>query len=157
VAVEYCNITTDLLDVYIDLNNFRRFRTLKGADFVLSSGSVYKLQRCGFMELVYEDGDQMTASDPATTTPAAGEFSYDAATDVLYIRMTDSAAPSTHVVESGYDWGAFLTRMRNRAQEEFENLLSPLFVIPFQKIHEPFSSYNSRSYDEHIVQAIGRW
>lgn len=147
----YCNITTDPLDRYSELNRFRRFETLNG--FVPDAGSVYKLTRCGFIEMVYEDGEKMEAEASETSTPAAGKFSYVSAEDILYIRMSDSAAPSTHTVEAGKDWNAFLTRLRADAQEYIETRLSSVLDVPFLKIHAAFQSYNGRSYDADLRHA----
>lgn len=156
MGVEYCNVTSDLVDVYGDVEDYRNLRGVSG--FVSVGGGVYRLKQSGFVEMVYEDGIEMIASassgtSSATPTPAAGEFSYDPAADVLYVRMSDSAAPSTHTVESGPDWDVLKTRMRNDAQEELESLLAANFVIPFQRIIEPAESYNDRGYDEGIRRA----
>lgn len=146
MAVEYCNLTSDLKDAFSLIEtNYRGLDTLEDWE-ATSTSNVYKLDQSGYVETVFENGVALTASDPATTSPAAGEFSYDASSDILYLHCTGSVDPAQKTLEGGYDWNTLKQRCRNDAQELLESLLKSVFAVPFQKIAAPNVSYNSRKY-----------
>lgn len=147
--IEYCNLTTDLIDAYQDIESYKNLSTLTG--FELSSGSIYKLDQSGLAEMVFEDGEELTAASNASVS--AGQFYYDAAADLLYLQCSDSANPSTHTIESGADWNVWKQRARNDAQEMLEGWLRQRYAVPFQKVQAPTQSYNDRDYDFWIRRA----
>ncbi len=149
MAIEYCNVNSDLVSVYRPIEEYKNLKTLTGWELV--SGNVYKKDQAGFVEMVYEDGVPLTQGN--STTPAAGEFYYKASTDTLYLQCTDSADPATHTIESGLDWDAFKQRCRNDAQEMLEAWLRSVYATPFQKVIAPGQSYNARDYDYIIRRA----
>ena len=150
MAVEYCNLTSDLKDAFSLIDQYQGLETLTGFELTGVS-NVYKLDQSGYVETVFENGVALTAG--SSTSPAAGEFYYDSATNALYLHCTGSVGPSTKTIEGGYDWNTLKQRCRNDAQEWLESYLGGVFATPFQKIAAPNVSYNARSYDSAIRRA----
>lgn len=70
--------------------------------FSLFSGSVYsKSFSLGYVSAVTEDGESLTAG--VSSTLSAGEFYYDAVSETLYVRMSDSSNPSGKFVVASFD------------------------------------------------------
>ena len=146
MAIEYCNVTTDLADVYRDIEKYRGFYAF--TDWELHATTVYKTYQSGYVEQLFENGLSLTAGSDATLS--AGEWWYDTAADILYVHTTDSVHPTNCAIEAGAPWVTFKTRMRNDAQERLEGWLRMVFAVPFQKIPTPGASYNSRNYDYNL-------
>ncbi len=151
MAIEYCNTTSDLVRVYRAIQEYKGLETLTGWEN--TSGAVYKIDQSGYVAMVFDDGVEMTASSPATTTPAAGEFSYIESSDILYVRISDDSDPASSTMHNGPDWSVLTSAARNDAQEMLEGLLKSVYAVPFQKILTPGTSYNSRDYDYWINRA----
>lgn len=151
MAVEYCNLTTHLLSAYSDIEQYKGMGLLTDWEFV--SGAVYKFDKSGYIEMVFDDGVPLTEESTETTTPAAGKFSYYTDTDTLYIRLTGDADPAASVMEKGPPWETRKQRARNDAQEMLEGFLGNVFPTPFQKVISPDISYNSELYDYWIRRA----
>ena len=145
----YCNINSDLQSVFGKIESYNTKKTLTG--FVVSAGSVYKKTDSGYIEMVLQDGAQLTAV--SNTSPSAGEFYYHEDTNTLYLHTTGSVVPNTVTIQGAVDWDAFKTKCRNDAQELLEGLLAKVFAVPFQKIPDPAVSYNSRNYDYWVRRA----
>lgn len=153
MAIEYCNTTYDLQDVLHDVVDYNRKTTVLSTDWELVSGAVYKLEKTGYVNMVFDDGVELTAESSETTTPAAGKFSYITSSDILYVRLSDDTDPDSSTMEIGIDWDTFKGRARNDAQEMLEGFLRQVYAVPFQKIVSPGESYNSRDYDYWVRRA----
>jgi hypothetical protein len=153
MAVEYCNISSDLTDVYANLNEFRKFQVIENW-VKTSTTNVWEYLHSGYVGMLFENGAIMTRATDDTSSPTAGQWSYFPTEDKIRAQFTSSKNPGVLRVEKGIDWESFITRMRNDAQEEIEGKLKDLFVIPFQQIHDPFTSYNSRNYDASLRDAV---
>ena len=148
MAVEYCNITTDLIDIYHDIEKFNRKTLVDSDDWELVSGTIYKLDASGYVEMLYDDGVEMTVG--SSSSPASGEFYYDSAADILYANTGGTITSST--MHIGLNWDVFKERQRDIAQEMLEGWLKNIYPTPFQKIADPITSYESRSYDYWIIK-----
>lgn len=128
----YCNTTSDLNDVYPNIGRFQHNRIFD--KFTLVSGTTFYVGSSGYVELVLDDGVQLTEKTSiATVNASAGSFWYDTDNDLLYIQTVDQddlTASSIPLIEGGVDWDDFKTRMLNDAEEEIDSYLTRLFITP---------------------------
>jgi len=146
----YCNTTSDLQEAYKDIENFSGKDTL--TTFTATSGQdkTFEKHNTGYVGVVYEDGVILTEKTSIATVQAtASTYWYDSTNDILYVHCSDDADPDTHTIQTAAeDWATFKTTMVNRACQQLENLLDPVYPrpLPFAK-----SQYNSKNYDSDIV------
>jgi len=129
LASQYCNITTDLIDIFDRIEEYNVPRRLE-QKFELDSGSRYVLSRTGFLEILFEDGVALTNVPSIASVDANSEWFYDSADDRLYVQTSDGTDPDTKTMTSGLDWENHKTRMRNEAMEILDSLLDPRFQRP---------------------------
>lgn len=153
MAITYCNTTTDLTNVYYDIERYKGYFEIDSSRWALHSGSIYKLVQSGYVEALYEDGSAMSGVSTLGALTSAGQWYYDQSADILYFWASDSASPATHTIEKGVTWSTYKETCRNDAQEIIEGFLNKIFVTPFRPIISPKESYNSRMYDYWIIRA----
>lgn len=153
MPIAYCNLTSDLISVCKNIEDYKPIKTLISTNWELVSGAVYRYENSGYVELLQDDGIPLTAETTETTTPSAGKFSYYSDTDILYVRIGNDGNPASSVMQSTVDWDAYKQKCRNDAQEMLEGFLKKVYAVPFQKIVAPNASYNSRDYDYWIRRA----
>jgi len=121
----YCNITTDLQDVFSRIEEYQAKEVVK--NWTLVSSTIYKKAGTGFVSMVFWNGTQLVAHTTSSVT--AGRFYYDADVDILYVN--NSADPDdSNIVEAGVDWDGFKTIMRNRAMEIVDSYLNKKYTTP---------------------------
>jgi hypothetical protein len=94
MAVEYCNTTTDLTKAYFDIEKYKGNFELDKNEWVLHSGTIYKLPNSGFVNALFENGVRLTkvdfvgtgltelspdntaASDSQTEGAASGDYTF---------------------------------------------------------------------------------
>ena len=153
MAIEYCNVTTDLTDVYFDVERYKGYLLLDSTKWSLDAGSRYKQEETGYIEALFEDSVTLgDAEANKTAVDSNGEWFYDSTADILYVQCSDGANPNTHVMEKGVSWNTFKTRCRNNAQHRLENRLRKWFPIPLRPVISPNVSYNSRTYCFEIIK-----
>ena len=145
----YCNITTDLIDVFDRIEEYNVKRRLQ-QKFEVHSGSVYKMSGTGYMEVLYENGVALTNVSSIASIDAASKWFYDTAADVLYLRNTDSDDPDNDTITSGLDWENHKTRMRDEASEDIDGMLDAKFKRP---IPESRNYHTSDKYDSSLKEA----
>ena len=130
----YCNTTTDLRDVFPQVGDYLVSKILEGWSSVAGQANTYVVAGVGYVEVVTDDGEQLTVrTSIADVQSNAGSYYYIADTNLLYVHakgsddLTASTAPR---IESTVDWDAFKTRMLNDAAEEMNSYFTRLFVIP---------------------------
>ena len=132
----YCNLTTDLRDVFPKIEYYQGMKIIE--EFVSVSGQdkTYMATGAGYVEQVFDDGEQLTAKTSiADVQSNAGSYYYVADTDLLYIHAKDSddlTASSIPDIESGVDWDAFKIRMNYDAEEEIDSYMTRLYIVPLQ-------------------------
>lgn len=135
----YCNITTDLQDVFSRIEEYQAKEIIENWTNV--SGTIYKKAGTGHVAMVFWNGTKLTAG--TTTSPSAGQYYYDSSNDVLYVN--NSADPASHTVEVGTDWTTFKTTMRNRAQMIVDAYLNTVYTTPLlprdRKTHDANAYY----------------
>jgi hypothetical protein len=151
VAIEYCNITTDLQRVCANIEQYQSQEILEGWTKTTGQTNVYQLDSVGYVSQVFEDGVQMTVKTSVALADAtASTFYYDTDKDILYIHTSGSDAPSGYTITNGEDWDGFKTAMRNQAQEMVDNRLSSKYVVPLQP--KSRSDHTSNAYEYDIVR-----
>lgn len=153
MAIEYCNLTTDLQDAFSQIEQYRGLREIR--DWVEDAEQgAYRSNDAGYTEMVLVDGLE---ADETTYPPAdsgTNQWVYQSALNSLVVRLAGDEHPENYSIEAGPEWLEMKTRARNDAQEMLEGFLSALgFAVPFQKIFGPGQSYNSRNYDFAIRRA----
>ena len=130
----YCNITTDLRDVFPKVGNYQGKKLLERWVAVSGQANTYLAEAVGYVENIFDDGAQLTVKTSiADVQSNAGSYYYVADTDLLYVHTVGSdnlTAASIPKIESGVDWDAFKLRMRNDAAEEMDSYLNRLFATP---------------------------
>jgi len=111
MAITYCNTTTDLTNAYSKIEEYKSYRVIDS--WSVHSGSVYKSFQTGNVEMIFDDGSQLT-EDSAIPT-GAGTFYYDSDLDILYVWLSDSSDPANSTMEAGVDWDACKLACRNDA------------------------------------------
>ena len=146
----YCNTTSDLQMVFKDIEKFNGLVIRE--TFVSESGNVYRLANTGLVANVQEnDVALLLKTSIAEVEAAAGSFWYDSTLDILYMHSSDDADPDTHTIKtSEMIWSVFKTYQTNRAFQQMENMLDPLYPRPL-----PFAvnNYNDFNYDSDIVES----
>lgn len=147
--MSYCNINTDLKDVYPQIDQYKSRLKLTG--FTLASGQTKTYQKIGpgYVELVFQDGAQLTVKTSVALCEAtAGTFWYDEDNDILYVHATGDTnlnTSTTTLIEAGLDWDGFKTRMRNKAEEYLDSYLNRKYPTPLMprlvKTHVTDSDY----------------
>ena len=134
---KYCNITTDLSDAYVQIEEYASTRfPLKDFEVYSTGGSIYRSQNTGRVEKLYEDGTALTSVSAIASIDAVSKYYYDSTNDVLYVRSSDSADPDTHEVEKGFDWNTLKTRARDKAQDEVDGMLDARFPRPIPQARQ---------------------
>jgi hypothetical protein len=155
--VQYCNLENDLTDIVSDIRQVRGLRLIDGP-FVVHSSNVYVLRNSGPVEMVFENGKQLTRVDTAADPPeteadiSAGEFYYNAGDDALYFQTLNSGSPDNVQIHFGPDWLAMATRCRAKASEMMEAWLRSIYSTPFQKVADGDMSRSGREYDYVIIE-----
>lgn len=81
-----------------DLAGGENWRRIRGANWVLHAGSVYRRNNLGYVAAaVVQSNTLLTQVGSLATLTLAGQWFYDNANDVLYVRPTDSAAPGNRI------------------------------------------------------------
>jgi len=148
----YCNITTDLTDVYSQIEEYASTRfSIKAFSIHSSSANIYKSYDSGEVEELFEDSVRLTEVSAIASINAASKWYYDSTNDILYVRSSDDADPDTHEIEKGIDWNTFKTRMRDRAQDEIDSLLDHRFPRPIPQARQYHAT--NLKYDVGLVKA----
>jgi len=130
----YCNTTTDLRDVFPEVDQYHGKRLIERFVTVAGNANTYMAEGTGYVEQAFDDGVQLVVKTSIATVQAtAGTFWYDSDTDLLYIHAfgsDDLTASSIPDIETGVDWDSFKTRMLNDAEEELNTYFTKLFSIP---------------------------
>ena len=130
----YCNTTSDLVEVFPKIFTLFERRVL-GEDWALASGqtNTYQQEGLGYVEMVYDDGEQLTSQTSiANVESNAGSFYDDTDANVLYVHTkgSDDLTSSPPTIQIGEDVDAILTKHQNSAMEEMDAYLSHKFFTP---------------------------
>ena len=143
----YCNLTTDLTDVYSQLAQFNLAKEIE--EWTITSGQTYTYYKGGVgqVNMVFEDGVKLALKTSiATVEAAAGSWWWDSATNLLYVQTTGTDTPNdTYIIEAGEDWTTFITRCRNDAAELIDSWLNKLYITPL--IARDSKDHSSNAYE----------
>ena len=129
----YCNTTTDLRDVYPQIDQYQGKRKFSGWTATTGQSNTYQVNSTGYVEQVFDDGAQLTSRASIALTEAnAGSFYYDSDNDILYVHAagSDDLTTATITIEGGVDWDAFKSRMCNKAHEYLDGYLNTKYPTP---------------------------
>jgi len=151
-APTYCNVTTDLTDVFQQIEEYASTRfPLKNFELYSAGGTIYRTFNTGDVDKLYQDGIRLTEVSTIVSISAVSRWYYDATNDILYMRSSDSLDPDTHENEKGIDWLSFKTRMRNKAMDEIDGMLDAKFPRPIPEMRQYHSTDNN--FDIGLVKA----
>jgi hypothetical protein len=125
-------------------------------DFAAVSGqaNTYRINNTGYVEQVFDDGDQLTEKTSIATVQAtAGTWWWDSDIDALYVHATgsdDLTATTIPHITSGVDWDDFKDRMRDAAMEEMDTMLGRRYPVPL--IPRLIKHHSSNDYEAPIRQ-----
>jgi len=131
----YCNVTTDLTDVYPDIERYQERQIIKNWYTTASAAATYNARNVGQVNMVFDDGEMLTLrTSIATVQAAAGSWWYDAANDLLYVHAkgADNLTTATITIEAGEDWDGFKGDMRNDAMGFMDSILNNRYPTPLQ-------------------------
>jgi len=146
--MNYCT-KADLQNVYSNIEDFHRFPEL--TDWT-ASGDNYIKRGTGSTLIVTED--EVTLVKAPSSTLAVGEWFYDGDDDILYIRCSDDASPSTHTIKyTSISWDDLTDYAIGVGAGMLEAMLQRGgFDRPIPKSELSFD-FNSTGYDADIVRA----
>ncbi len=148
----YCNLTTDLRDVFPQIGDYLVSKILQGWSSVSGQANTYLLAGVGHVEVITDDGVQLTVKTSiALVQGSAGSYYYISDTNLLYVHAIDSddlTISSAPRIESTVDWDAFKTRMQNDAMEEMDSYLNR--VLPTPLMPRLIKTHSSNAYDSPI-------
>lgn len=148
----YCNVTTDLTDVFQQIEEYASTRfPLKNFEIYSTGGSIYRAYNTGDVDKLYQDGLRLTEVSAVASVTSVSKWYYDSTNDILYMRSSDSADPDTHEIEKGIDWVTFKTRTRNKAQDEIDGMLDAKYPRPLPQMRQYHST--DHHFDIGIVKA----
>jgi len=143
----YCNITSDLQDVYAEIEQYASTRfSLKGFEVHSAGGSIYKSYNTGQVNELLDDGVRLTEVSTIASIDAISKWYYDSTNDILYVRNSDSTDPDSSETEKGFDWEVVKTRARDKAQDEIDGLLDARFPRPIPQMRQ----YHATDYNYDI-------
>ena len=129
----YCNTTTDLRDVYPQIDQYQGKRKIVGWSATAGQSNTYEAHGTGYVELLLDEGAQLTSRASIALTEAnAGSFFYDSDLDIVYVHAIDSdnMTTATITIEAGVDWDSFKARMCNKAHEYLDSYLNTKYPTP---------------------------
>ena len=142
---DYCNITTDLQQVFSRIEDYQAKEIL--TNWTLDIGTIYYKQGTGYVAKVWWNGVALEAA--TAYPPSDGEFSFVADDDTLYVN--NYADPDDAEVLAGEDWDSFKTINRDKAQQMVDAYLNAKYATPLiprsRKLHD------SADYEYPIVRA----
>ena len=152
----YCNVTTDLTDVYPDIERYQEKYILRGWVSVTGNANTYAVYGCGQVNQVFDNGVQLTVKTSiATVQASAGSWWYDSDNDVVYVHATDSdnlstVAETTTRIEAGEDWDAFKDNMRDKAMQFMDSVLNTRYPTPLMP--RQIKTHDTSDYEYPIVR-----
>jgi len=131
MANVYCNLTTDLHDVFPGIGQYQRKDIVEDWTLVSGQSNTYQSEGVGYVEQVFDDGVQLTVQTSiANVESNAGSYYYNSDVDILYVHQTGGGDPANSVIESGVDWDTFKTRMRAKAMQTMDSYLARRYIVP---------------------------
>ena len=129
----YCNVTTDLTDVFPDIERYQEKFILE--DWYATSGqnSTYEVRGCGQVNMVFDDGEMLTEKTSiATVEGTAGTWWYDSDNDIVYVHAkgSDDLTSASITIEGGEDWDTLKDNMRDKAMQFMDSVLNPRYPTP---------------------------
>ena len=106
----YCDVQSDLTDVYPDIERYQEKFILEGWVTVSGQANTYAVYGCGQVNMVFDNQVMLTLKTSiATVQASAGSWWYDSSNDILYVHAIDSdnltsVAQSTTQITGGEDW-----------------------------------------------------
>ena len=127
----YCNTTTDLALFCPEVEKYQNMELVEEWTMTTGQTLVYQKESTGQVNLVFENGSQMTEKTSiATVAATAKTFWYDSDLNILYIHCTGDADPNFNRIETGEDWDTLKTNMRNEASDFIDSVLSARYSVP---------------------------
>lgn len=149
---DYCNVTTDLTDVYPAIEDFQLKERVE--EWTIASGQTYTYYKAGVGQVnqVFEDGVQMSVQTSiANVESNAQSYYYDPDADILYIQTSGTDIPTDYVIEIGEDWDSFKTNMRDKAQQIIDAYLNTRYSTPLMpRVNQ---DHDSSAFEYPIVRA----
>jgi hypothetical protein len=152
----YCNVTTDLTDVYPDIERYQEKFILEGWVSVAGNANTYAVFGCGQINMVFDNGVMLTLKTSiATVQTAAGSWWYDSDNDVVYVHAVDSddlttVAQTTTRIEAGEDWDTLKDNMRDNAMQFMDSVLNPRYPTPLMP--RQIKTHDTSDYEYPVVR-----
>jgi hypothetical protein len=142
----FCNITTNLITIEPNIENFDRKRLIQ--NFAVHSGSVYAAHNSGFVSQAYVEGKEMSMVSSLSDVDSSDEAFYDASADCLYVfSLVD---PDNVVYEASEDWATLKQRVVN---EQADFIRSYIDRPIFERKKSEDQGASSRNYDMILINA----
>lgn len=146
----YCN-QIDLLEVFADLASFDNKVSLPELDFVVDSGSIYRLDNSGDIKLLYRDSIDLGSPTGSLNQLTGSDVWFnDSGSDILYVDLANNPTGSRFDT-APVNWSNRQDLAIQNASEKYESLLDNRFPRPLPKTTR---SNSSRDYDTYIIQPV---
>ena len=146
---------SDLEMYFSEYHNFDSKRQVFGWT---TSSNLHQAHNSGLVNVLFVNGDEVTASENTDEPNANGEWRYIEEQDVLqyYDDTLTSTTVNNQIFEAGKDFQTFMAQQLVNASMELNNLLDARYPTPLPKntqISEAASSGLTIEYDAIVVKA----
>ncbi len=146
---------SDLTNYFNRVNDFSSKRQIFSP---VTNSNLHQFHNCGLVEVLFVNGNEVTASENADEPNANGEWRYIEEQDVLqyYDDTLTSTTVNNQIFEAGKDFQTFMDQQLVNASMELNNLLDARYPTPLPKntqISEAASSGLTIEYDAIVVKA----
>jgi len=147
--VAFANTTTDLTYVCPDIEQFDQKKLIQG--WVVDSGSRYKSANCGYISMLYRDGQELGAAQAnAAAVDADKKWYFDSEADMVYLFNSAGDPDTNNVIEGGQDWVTVKTEHVNRAADFIRSYINkPIFP----REGTGYQSPTGRMYEDIIIRS----
>ena len=142
----FCNITTDLMGVEPNIDNYDRKRLIQ--NFQSHATNVYVAFNSGYVSQSYIDGKEMNMQSGLSDVDSADDAYFDSAADALYVYS--SVDPDNLVYEAAEDWATVKQRVVN---EQADRIRSYINRPIFKRSKSEDQGASSREYDFVLINA----
>jgi hypothetical protein len=142
----FCNITTDLMGVEPNIDNYDRKRLIQ--NFQSHATNVYVAFNSGYVSQSYIDGKEMNMQSSLGAVDSSDDAYFDSAVDALYVYS--SVDPDNLVYEAAEDWATIKQRVVN---EQADRIRSYINRPIFKRSKAEDQGASSREYDFVLINS----
>lgn len=149
----YCNVTTDLTDVFPDIERYQEKFLVENWLSVTGNANTYQSRGIGQVNLAFDDGEPLTVQTSiANVQSNAGSYYYDSDKDILYVHPfgSDDLTSADIMIEAGEDWDTLKDNLRDKSMQLMDSILNPRYPTPLMP--RQIKTHDTADYEYPIVR-----